>query len=700
MNRRVSLLVMALMGIWVWAACAARVFGQVEKHRPEVLIERAARIMEKAALPSIAPTTRRQLKENARDLYLRAHNRLVADRDRLREELDKLRRIDDDDEKAVAAREQVKRELLRTRLLLPAMVYEVAKTYEPGSKESKDALTVAAEEFAALSRFDGTSVAGWYGRLWKGRCYRDLGQLDKAFEAFTEIGTLEDDLAAFRTLKHKAVIAHLETCTMPKLNEHAKAAKDARIWVAWTPKDQHATPGGLGIKYLGAEAMLRCIAAAEEPEAKRPETFHLARQFLLDVSKHPGEYQTKAKDRLAGKGFAKLLKRYPPEETENEPPGAGDTKHEGVRDQGVKTGTRPRVLAEIDEATTTSPELQQRLREEAGSWGLAINYKRVLAKANAAVRDNPKSAEAYRRRAGIKSAMEDHRGALKDVNVAIELDPSCADGYVTRGLIHGKLQRHGDARKDFDRALELDPTDWLPLAFRGKTKLLLGDLEGAIEDCYIVVRMNPGSWDTRLTLVEAYSAKGDIDNAMSCANLSIYLSPESHRAYRLRASLYARQGKIQKAIEDCTRSIELCPVDEDSYILRGDLFVGQKKYDDAIEDYVAAARVDPKSTMAHLKCGQVHFLTGNMEGAAKCRDLAIRVNPADTHPYRTRGQQTLSKGSRNEAIRCFSVSIALNPDDPEAYIARGNAFRGMGDMKKAAADFRKAEELKKGRRGP
>lgn len=717
MNRRVGLLVMALIGIGVWAACGARsfgqvafgqvafvqvAFGQVEKRISDVLIERAAGKMEEAALPNTTPATRARLRDKARDLYRKAEKRLVARRDRIRNEwLDELTRADRTQQATAAARKRMVSELVRIDLLSPVVAYEISTTYEPGSAESKEALTMAAERFADLSRSDGLSPSldSWYARLWLGRCYRDLGQFDDAFEAFTRIDMLEDDLPAFRTLKHRAMIAHLETCMMPELNNYAKAAKDARIWIDWTPKDQHSAPGGLGIKYLGAEAMLKCIAAGEAPEAKRPETFRLARRFLLDVSKRPGEYQTTAKDRLAGKDFAELLQRYPPKETEDEPLKPNQAEHESHGDQGAKTGARPRILVELEEATTSLPEVKERLRERNRSWGVGFDSKRALAEANAAVRDNPNSAEAHRRRAWVKTSVKDHHGALKDVNVAIELDPACANSLVCRGLINGRLQRHDEARKDFDRVLEIDPTDCSALAFRGKTNLLLGDLDAAIEDCYIAARVEPWSWDTRLTLAEAYFKKGDVDNAMSCVDLTISLMSEDHVAYRLRASFLAAQGKTQQAMEDCNKSIELYNVDEETYLLRGGLFAEQGNHGAAIGDYRAAARINPKSTTAHLKRGLVHFLTGNTEEAAKCRDLAVQANPADAHPYRTRGEEMLSKGSRHEAILCFSVSIALNADDPEAHIARGNALKDMGDMEKAAADFRKADELSKGQRG-
>jgi len=186
---------------------------------------------------------------------------------------------------------------------------------------------------------------------------------------------------------------------------------------------------------------------------------------------------------------------------------------------------------------------------------------------------------------------------------------------------------------------------------------------------------------------------------MSAVNMTIHLTRRCYLAYRLRAKLHASQGRIQQAIDDCNASIDYYKVDEDTFILRGDLFVEQEKYEAAIEDYLAAARIEPKSTLPHLKCGLAHFLAGNIEEVGKCRDLAVRANPADAHPYRTLGKEMLSKGSRDEAIRCFSVSIALNPRDPEARAARGNAFKDMGNAKKAAADFQKAEELKKGQRG-
>jgi len=207
--------------------------------------------------------------------------------------------IDRNDTEQLKAREQVRRELLGARLELARVPYEIAQTYPAGSKERKANLTEAAKRFADYYADYASFAAGLYARMWEGRCYKELGQTDKAFEAFEELLAQPDDPPAYRLAKNKTLVLYLETCLLPEVKKYQEAAKKYLAWEENARGDEEVSPEGLAIKCLAAEAMLERARTLKpnDPEqgSERRELLGLSRELLNFVSRAPGEYQQRAR---------------------------------------------------------------------------------------------------------------------------------------------------------------------------------------------------------------------------------------------------------------------------------------------------------------------------------------------------------------------------------------------------------------------
>lgn len=269
-----------------------------------LLAERGKIFIEQADRPNTPTAEAKGLREQARGLYEESQKVLTELEKQLIEELKKYPKIIDPKEtKQIEARDQIRRDLVQARLALAQVAEEIARTYPPDSDERKQRLAAAAKTYYELYDKYSTRLGGLYARLWEGRCYKELGQTDKAFEAFDELLTGPDDPQPFRLLKNKAAILALETSLLPGSQQLKRADAIYREWEKTARATDEASIEGLAIKYLAAEAYLEHARSLKSEKGKdaaesRKESLREARRLLGDVADRPGEYQVQAKAKL------------------------------------------------------------------------------------------------------------------------------------------------------------------------------------------------------------------------------------------------------------------------------------------------------------------------------------------------------------------------------------------------------------------
>jgi len=265
----------------------------------DLLVERGRIKAEQAAKPGRPTNEKEQLMEEARALYQEARQVLdgleVKFLDAHRE-FPKV--IDPKDTERIEAREQVRRDLLQARLALATVVYEIAQTYDPGSKGNEDNLSDAAEKYNELYTKYGTRLGGLYARMWEGRCYKELNDPKKAFAAFDDLLSQPDEPQAFRVMKNKALTLLLETAVAT--NEKArfeKAIEKYREWADTARGAEESSPDGLAIKYHTGEVFFNYAGSLQKND-DRQANLKEARILFKYVADRLGEYQRQAKTML------------------------------------------------------------------------------------------------------------------------------------------------------------------------------------------------------------------------------------------------------------------------------------------------------------------------------------------------------------------------------------------------------------------
>ena len=266
-----------------------------------LLVQRGRRQIEQATALARASEERNRRMEAARKLFHEAENVFLDVERETEESLKKFGFVDPKNLQQTEAREQVRRQQVQARLDRVWVLYEITQTYEPGSAEHKSQLTETADKFGELYAQHKDWLSGLYARMGQGRCYRDLGDNQKAFSAFEELLTRPDEPEAFRSLKSKAAVQALETAMLPDVRKYKQGLEISEKWVDSARRAEASTEAGLAIRYLGGEAALayaQTLSGGLEQAKLREQSRQWARDSFAFVADVAGPYQAKARIRL------------------------------------------------------------------------------------------------------------------------------------------------------------------------------------------------------------------------------------------------------------------------------------------------------------------------------------------------------------------------------------------------------------------
>ncbi len=272
-----------------------------------LLVQRGRIEREKADEAEDDPAVRKQHAEAARKLLDEAEIVFQEQESQAIEEHERFPKfIPQEETKQIEERDQVRRDILEARMALAGVKYELALTYPEDSADYKKIMTEAAERYGKIYELYSTRLVGLYARMWEGRCYKELGDHKRAFEAFEELLEQPDEPAAFRALANRVTVLLLETCLLPGVKEYKKAVDRGSAWLESARGAEETSIEGLAIRYYTATASLeyaKTLNKDDPKESKLRDTARAeARKALQFVARMPGDYQRRARERLAEMG--------------------------------------------------------------------------------------------------------------------------------------------------------------------------------------------------------------------------------------------------------------------------------------------------------------------------------------------------------------------------------------------------------------
>jgi len=246
--------------------------------------------------------------DNARKLFGKAEGGFEAAEKQLSAELAKMPKlVDPADTVAAARKRQLSSDVAQVRMLRPTIDCELAASYEHGSAAAKKHLVAAAKSYAALVEAYRTRPAGLLARMYEGRCYQEMGEIQRALGCFRQLMDLEaaDETRAIKT---KGTRYGLECLTDESQKKYQEAIERGERWEkesATAASDADA----LAIRYLTAVAYQGQSSSLPAKDPNRKKLAGVARQRVGPVASQPGEFQRPARMLLVALGGNKEVKR-------------------------------------------------------------------------------------------------------------------------------------------------------------------------------------------------------------------------------------------------------------------------------------------------------------------------------------------------------------------------------------------------------
>ena len=245
---------------------------------------------------------RQKLMDSARDYLAQSDEVWTAADSAAEAELKKIVFRRGEDLKRSEARDELHRRQIQARLARAWVLYECASTCEPMSAERTAALNDAAGRFDAIDQQQRERLAGFYARLGRGLCSKELGDTSKAFSLFEELlGQLPDDPADFHALRGRAAVQALEIALRPDVKKYKQGLDIAQRWIA---NAGGAAPSefDLAVRFLGAESAMAYMKSLPPPSTDQAGIRERQRDWIAQqytaVAAAAGPYQSQAKVRL------------------------------------------------------------------------------------------------------------------------------------------------------------------------------------------------------------------------------------------------------------------------------------------------------------------------------------------------------------------------------------------------------------------
>lgn len=217
------------------------------------------------------------------------------------------------------------------------------------------------------------------------------------------------------------------------------------------------------------------------------------------------------------------------------------------------------ALAELDSATSISPNFAEAYALKGEIWEKEKNYRKAVGQYSLAILHNPKLTQAYLKRAELRFKLKDHRDyVLSDVNEAIKLNPNNAELF---------------ALKAYYYAHSISP------------ETLKLDYESAIQAISTAIYLNPKKpeylkkrSEYKFKFNRPLSALADIDKAIEKDNTN-------DSFYYYRGFIRFMMGNYRSSLPDLSQAIQLNAKAYNYFQLRGNALYNLGRYDKAYNDY-------------------------------------------------------------------------------------------------------------------
>lgn len=260
---------------------------------------------------------------------------------------------------------------------------------------------------------------------------------------------------------------------------------------------------------------------------------------------------------------------------------------------------------------------------------------------------------------------------------------------------HFRAERFDLSFREMDQALRVDPeADWVRLD-RARSAVGLKMKGLAESDLKNLEKKNYELTEVKFLRGVMAGQEGNHAEAIKFYDEVIKLNPTHKTAYHNRAFSRMRNGgDLDLALADALKQTEISREEEKNWQMLAVIYEERKDGENAFKTYSRMAD-PPLNSVIGLNKRALHFANSERYHLAiKDWSKVLELKPRDAQTYRNLSYVFAKMKEFKKGVAAGTRAIELNPNDTLSYANRSLNYTGLGMAKEAAADQKKAQELK------
>jgi Flp pilus assembly protein TadD len=197
-----------------------------------------------------------------------------------------------------------------------------------------------------------------------------------------------------------------------------------------------------------------------------------------------------------------------------------------------------------------------------------------------------------------------------------------------------------------------------------------------------------GSVSVVLDSTEFYAAREWYDKAIDMFNKVRNLNPSDEETLAFLSNAYINAGRSDEALEAFRSSVEAHPENKYFHYNYGVLLLKAERFEEAIKEFKSAVEIDPNYKEAIYNLG-ASYVNWGVKLKQQSEDLALKQNLEEQKKY-----EDMAKEKFRQALPYLERLTELDPNDVFIWDLIGKIYANLGDVEKAEAAFKKADELR------
>jgi tetratricopeptide (TPR) repeat protein len=283
-----------------------------------------------------------------------------------------------------------------------------------------------------------------------------------------------------------------------------------------------------------------------------------------------------------------------------------------------------------------------------------------LSSLNSKIAQDPGNPELLHQRAQLLINQKKYQEALSDMQKVLSLDSTQSKYFLTMADISFAANRTFDAKSFLEKAIALDPDNTDAMLRLAELNLIVRQYAQSVSLLNKVLEKDKKNTTALFMRGMNYKENGDTVRAISDFQSAVEADPDFYNAYMQLGIL--NHLKNNPAAEGYfTQALRISPASEEALYGRGLWYQDHNELNKAIQDYTTIIQMNPKNRNAHFNLGYIH-------------QIILKVYP--------------------EAIKHYSNAITADSNYTEAFYNRGLCYEAVGNIRDAAADYKKALMLR------